>query len=191
MPSFIFRSQAIARAKKEGLRNYRTRPHPQDRGMWTFNTEQLESHAWPWVESLPADKRDFIASVETGWEKDGTRYGVVVVTVAREELDELLKELPAVPDNVRFEPLSRELFETPEQRAKSEASLNSGRKGGGSFTRAKSDAESPVKIVWATAEEMRGQDRKAIIEACVAKGVNKSTAQTQFYKWSKANEKTK
>ena len=52
--------------------------------------------------------------------------------------------------------------------------------------RAKSDIESPVKVVWRIADEMKGADRKAVIAACEAAGVNKSTASTQFYKWQKA-----
>lgn len=191
MPSYIFRSQAIAGAKKEKLTNYQTRPHPIDKGLWTYNTEPGVSLAAEWVESVLPEKRDFIASVETGWIRpEGKRVGVVVVTITKDELDELLRWLPPVPANVRFEPLSKELFETAEQRERASATRGSSKSEGGSFARAKSEAVSPVKIVWATADEMKGQDRKAIIEACVAKGVNKSTAQTQLYKWAKANEKT-
>lgn len=51
--------------------------------------------------------------------------------------------------------------------------------------RAKSAIESPVAVVWRLASEMVGATRKEVIAACVALGVNPSTAATQFHKWGK------
>ena len=52
--------------------------------------------------------------------------------------------------------------------------------------RAKSAIESPVAVVWRVAGEMIGAARKDVIAACVALGVNPSTAATQYHKWGKA-----
>ncbi len=51
--------------------------------------------------------------------------------------------------------------------------------------RAKSAIESPVAVVWRLASEMVGATRKDVIAACVALGVNASTAATQYHKWGK------
>jgi hypothetical protein len=51
--------------------------------------------------------------------------------------------------------------------------------------RAKSAIESPVAVVWRIAGEMVGAARKDVIAACVALGVNPSTAATQYHKWGK------
>lgn len=45
--------------------------------------------------------------------------------------------------------------------------------------------------VWAIADEVTGDgpiDRTKVIEACVAAGINKSTAGTQYSKWKKSRE---
>lgn len=54
--------------------------------------------------------------------------------------------------------------------------------------RPRSTVESPVKVVWRVAGEMIGAARKDVIAACIALGVDKSTASTQFYKWGKAQQ---
>lgn len=41
--------------------------------------------------------------------------------------------------------------------------------------------------VWQIASSMPGADRKAVIDACVAQGINAATASTQYGKWKKAN----
>lgn len=52
--------------------------------------------------------------------------------------------------------------------------------------RAKSDVESPSKIVWAIADGDRALTRKQVVEAAVAKGVTKNTANAAFQHWRKA-----
>jgi len=120
---------------------------------------------------------DFVSHVEVmhidGGRQPGLR-SVLVVTCRKDELPE------GVPFDV--EPVTPSLWDDGaadhfEHRARSTTSAG---------PRAKSDVESPTKLVWRLADEMPGADRKAVIDACVAAGVNKSTAQTQYYKWSKA-----
>ena len=45
---------------------------------------------------------------------------------------------------------------------------------------------SPCQMVWDIAEEMEGQKRKVIIEACVAKGIAYYTARTQYQRYREA-----
>lgn len=56
--------------------------------------------------------------------------------------------------------------------------------GGGGPTAAPS--KGATAKVWQIADSMPGADRKAIINACVAAGINESTAGTQYSKWRKA-----
>jgi hypothetical protein len=44
--------------------------------------------------------------------------------------------------------------------------------------------DGPVQQAWAIFEDMFGEPRKAMIDACVAAGINKATASTQHQKWS-------
>ncbi len=57
-----------------------------------------------------------------------------------------------------------------------------------------STVPNPVKFVWALAEEMRAADpnvtRKAIVDACIAKGVAFYTAKTQVQRFLKAKKTT-
>jgi hypothetical protein len=51
--------------------------------------------------------------------------------------------------------------------------------------RNRSAIESPVAVVHRICEKMKGSKRDDIIAACVAEGVNTSTAKTQYYAWRK------
>ncbi len=53
---------------------------------------------------------------------------------------------------------------------------------------ARGTADSPVKRVWAMADGMPGATRAEVVAACVAEGINKSTAGTQYYHWQKAKQ---
>lgn len=71
------------------------------------------------------------------------------------------------------------------------ASKQKGAAGGGPKPAAEGGTPTaPVKgataRVWAIADTMPTADRKSIIEACVAEGINPSTAGTQYSKWKKA-----
>src|SRR5690606_18602947 len=106
MPTYVFRDQAIQDAKKRGYANYRTKLDPMDR-IWKMNYEPGESPAAEWAKG-----KDFVASVETDWDRSGDRpikLGVVVVTITREELAELPDELK-VPEEFLVEPLTPSLW---------------------------------------------------------------------------------
>lgn len=133
-------------------------------------------------DALAWEKQDFVHHVEwtTGYEHErftGEKlefpqqlYTCLVVSCRREEITE------TIPDGYLLQPLTRDLWRD----------VNDTTRPAG--TRAKSDIESPVKVVWRLAEEMKGADRKAVIAACVEAGVNKSTAATQYYKWQQTQK---
>jgi hypothetical protein len=56
----------------------------------------------------------------------------------------------------------------------------------GKTDRNRSAVESPVSRVHAMCEKMRGSTRDEIVAACVAEGINISTARTQYYVWRKS-----
>lgn len=132
-----------------------------------------------------AAKHDFVSHVEMMHIDEGRQSGyraVLVVTCLRDEL----------PVDVPFdvEPITPSMWEKPgdfEHRGKSSTGPSP------SGTRAKSEVESPTKLVWKIADEsgvdpatMDKAARAKLIEQCEAQGVNKSTAQTQLYRWAKA-----
>lgn len=133
-------------------------------------------------EALAWEKTDFVHHVEwtTGYEHErltgekvepsSALYPCLVVSCRRDEITE------TIPDGYLMQPLSRELW-----RDISDSTHTPG-------TRARSEIESPVKVVWRIAEEMKGADRKSVIAACVEAGVNKSTASTQYYKWQQSQK---
>lgn len=53
----------------------------------------------------------------------------------------------------------------------------------------RSTIQSPVKVVWAVCEEMKGAARKDVVAECTKRGVNVHTAKTQYQRWS-ASKKT-
>ena len=60
-----------------------------------------------------------------------------------------------------------------------------GEGGAGGRVRNKSTVRKPVDIVWGMCKDMPDAARDEIVEACVALGVNKNTAKTQYYHWRK------
>jgi hypothetical protein len=56
--------------------------------------------------------------------------------------------------------------------------------------RSRSEGDSPVKRVWAMAESMPGASRSEVVAACVAAGINKNTAGTQYFHWKKSKSAT-
>jgi hypothetical protein len=48
----------------------------------------------------------------------------------------------------------------------------------------KSTIPSPVNVVWAVWEEMKGVARKDVVAECMKRGVNVHTAKTQYQRWS-------
>jgi hypothetical protein len=56
--------------------------------------------------------------------------------------------------------------------------------------KAKSTIQSPVKVVWAVCEEMKGAARKDVVAECMKRGVNVHTAKTQYQRWSASKKAT-
>ena len=48
--------------------------------------------------------------------------------------------------------------------------------------------DGPVAQVWLMCESMPGAPRKAVVEACVAAGINIHTAKTQYQRWFSAQK---
>lgn len=112
------------------------------------------------LEALP-----FVHHVEWSLSKRGTLVPCAVVTCAADDVRML-----EVPTGIKIEPLDPSTWLTS----------------GVSPVRPRSTVESPVAVVWRVAGEMVGASRKQVIAACVALGVNPSTAATQYHKWGKA-----
>lgn len=181
MAYFHSRSQAARQAKRDGVKVFETMRDPTHRQYWRYLARNL--HANPAAEW--AKGKDYVAWTEVR-HIDGGRepgyQGVLVITCTLEELPE------AIPAEFHVEPITPELFDTASKGGLSSTTGGAPASPRASYQRAKSDVESPVKIVWSTADSMPGASRNEIVEACVAKGVNKSTAQTQYYKWTKAQQ---
>lgn len=178
MTHYLSRRSAALAALRAGVANFQTRLDPLNRPHWKFNAMPGPCPAKEWAEG-----KDFVHHVESDWNEEGRLPGYTGVLVVSCTLNEISPaehaEIKAL--GFRIEPLTPELF------GKGEGSLTARRSASSTGgQRAKSEAESPVKVVWRIAEEMKGQDRKAIVAACVAAGVNQSTAMTQFYKWQKS-----
>lgn len=168
-PTFVFRKQAAEHMRRQGVNNFRTELN--EHGLWRATYESGFSPAFDYL------GKEWVAWVETAY-IDGKRTGVVVTHCRKEEItDEEIADL--ILARHTLEPTNPELFEDPDKEPKRRATTGSG-------TRARSDVASPVQIVWDTAAAMPGASRKDVIAACVAKGVNKATASTQFYRWQKA-----
>lgn len=163
------RSLAAKNAGRQGHPNFMTLRMP---GGWRWASMPTPSPA------TELTSRDYVAWVETHHIDEGRQSGyrgVVIVTCAEEEIPTEDKEL-----GFEFQPITAEawdLREAVQRRQSNNATTES---------RAKSDVASPTKLVWQIADSMPDADRKAVVEACVAAGVNKATASTQYYRWQKA-----
>lgn len=170
--SFVFRSSAAADAKKNNETNFCT-VHTPSTGMWKWAHQPGDNLASEWAKG-----KDFVAWTETTF-VDSVKKGLVVVTITREEL-----ALEDVPAEFIYEPVTASLWDQDRPDVGTDAAPKTRMTATG--PRAKSGIESPVKTVWRLADEMKGQDRKVVIAACIEAGVNKATASTQFYRWQKA-----
>jgi hypothetical protein len=150
-----------------------------------FRTTQNEDGDWKWhyepgdCLASPFASLEFVAWVETAWNRFDNappeKLGVVVITCRIEEL----------PDDfcmaaVVVEPITPELWEDPN------APQPKPRRASTGGERARSDVENPTKLVWQLADEMKGATRAEVVAACVERGVHKSTASTQYYRWKQA-----
>lgn len=178
---FLSRSQAATAAKRvtapgEGFYTFDmpgANSTPSGR-IWKYLTHR---HPSPEAE-LWAKSRDYVSHVEVA-PVDGFRTSevvpVLVITCTLEEVPTAdraeVKEL-----GYRFEPITPSLFQ-PEVEE---------RKPGASTQRERSSVQSPTKLVWEIADSMPGAARDQVITACMERGVHKSTASTQFYRWQKS-----
>jgi hypothetical protein len=193
MASWLYRTAARDAAKKLDYKTFRTYFDPINQ-LWRMKYIPGEPTIADW-----AKDKEWVAWTETDWEgsteeKPGRKVGIAIVSITKAELDELLPTIELPKDfPVLFEYQSRELHEPeerlpkgrqPRQGGRTRATGESAPKG----PREKSEAVSPVKIVWATADAMPGATRQDVIAACVAKGVHASTASTQYYRWAKAKK---
>lgn len=150
-----------------------------------FRTTQNADGDWKWhyePGDCPARHMlayEWVAWVETAWNRFDNappeKQGVVIITCRLEELTK--SELDA---DLIYEPITPELFEDPNAPQPKQRRSSTGGE------RERSDVESPTKLVWQLADEMTGATRAEVVAACVAKGVHKSTASTQYYRWAKA-----
>jgi len=110
--------------------------------------------------------------------------GWVVVLIPRFVDCSDLLDRAEVHDGVRrADPARRR--PTPLPRETPRAKGGSGDVGGGGGPVA-APSKGATARVWQIADSMPGADRKAIIAACIAAGINEATAGTQFSKWRKA-----
>lgn len=179
---FVYRTQAADYAKRQNWSSFRTQQ--DEHGMWFAHYEPGESPAQEFGDAHP----DFVAWVETDWYRpphgSPSKIGVLVVSCRREELT--AADVDAIDRNAfAVEPQTPSLWDG-DSAAKGKAQGRKANADAPKGERAKSDAPSPVKTVWETADAMPGASRADVVAACVAKGVNKATAGTQFYRWQKA-----
>lgn len=183
--TFATRSQAARMAKRANIKSFSV--HRIGNSGYRLSTRPAHPGLDAALEYAAAC--DWISHVETHFVDEGRQPGVklvFVVTCFKEEIPE-----GELMEGVEIEPITpslwgddKEAFEHRSRRVSTSAG-----------PRAKSDVESPTKLVWQIADShniegaLTKEDRAAIINESVEKGVNKSTAQTQLYKWAKANGK--
>lgn len=182
MAYFFTRSQAAKAAKKTGAPCFLTRRDPTHRPYWMFKVVSGPS-AGPDAKEW-ASFRDYVAWVEVAF-RDGGRIpgydSVLVITCTPDEIPAEDREM-IEGNGWRIDPITPELF------APDKPSTNATRAPSNRATGEKSSVESPTKLVWEIAGTMPDAGKVAIIEACMARGITKATAQTQYYKWAKAQK---
>jgi hypothetical protein len=199
-PGFTTRTAARDYANKQGFRTFRTIWYA-DEGVWRARYEPGEgSLIDEWAKG-----KDFIAWTETGWrgpENKRERIGVAIVTITEAELRE--EPLDDRPEFCTFEPITPSLWE-PERAAtgggKAVATAtprDSSPRGhkppveGRTGRNRVSTVAGPKALCWNLASTMTAQNppatRKEVIAACIAAGVGKNTASTQYYMWREANK---
>lgn len=186
MTYFATRSQAARAAKRAGHTKFMTKDFPVTPGRaWKFHPmDNYPSPAAEWAKG-----KDYVNHVETHFIDEGRAPGVRGVLVVTCFTHEIPPEDKAEAEALgfTFEPITPSLWKGDEPNKTALVGAARGSTTGGAG-RAKSDVESPVKVVWRIADEMKGAARAEIIAACVASGVNKATASTQLYRWQKAQK---
>ncbi|QJD54359.1 hypothetical protein [Aminobacter phage Erebus] len=181
MAYYLSRSQAARAAQKAGLTNFRTMIDPTHRPHWKFASMPGVSPAADWAKG-----KDFVNHVESAYIDGGRLEGIQGVLVITCRLDEIEGE--NIPSEFIIEPITPSLF-NPDTANENRGDKRVSAQRDPSAPRAKSDVENPSKLVWEMASNMPGSTRQEVVAACVAAGVNASTASTQFYRWQKAQNK--
>lgn len=174
---FATRGQCLRKARREGIKAFRSL-RIGNQG-WRLITMPDTNPALDPAIAF-ADACDWVSHVEVHSVDEGRQPGtrvVLIVTCFKDEIPD------TIPEGVEMEPITPSLWDGDkdafEHRSREHKATAAG-------PRAKSDVESPTKLVWKIADEMPGADRKDVIAACIERGVNKATAQTQYYRWAKA-----
>lgn len=170
--TFPTRSGAAQAARKElgEGKFFRTTQTADSDWKWHYEPGAHVGLGFPTVQAL-----DFVAWVEVDWDRSGALPHVVPVAIVTCRLEEISE----MPSHFRIEPITPELFEDPNAPQPKQRRTSTGE-------RERSDVESPTKLVWQLADEMTGATRQEVVAACVARGVHKSTASTQYYRWKVA-----
>lgn len=210
----IYRTKAVEDARAAGYVAFRT--HPNGEGMWRATYEPGENPADKYAEGnhdwVSHGEVAWVSS--SAGDADPVKVGVLVCTCTYEELvkkgvltiDRKLARIWLQPhDRADQPPFLAETpdgnhwdFFTPKVGAGwqpapgatpvANGSGNSPAAAPRGAPMARSTADSPVKRVHAIADSMPGATRAQVVAACVEAGINKSTAGTQFYHWSKARK---
>lgn len=181
--TFVTRSQAARKAARLDLKSFNVVRLGND----GYRLSSMSDH--PGIDAAReyAKACDWINHIETHYVDEGRTPGtklVFVVTCFRDEIpaDEMMDGVDVMPITESLWGDDKEAFS---HRAR--APKPSGE------PRAKSDVESPTKLVWKIADEfgkaamlLTKEDRAVIVSRCVEQGVNESTAKTQVYRWAKA-----
>lgn len=143
-----------------------------------YHPTKLEAEAV--AKELQADPRVSTAMVQlepyNGW--------VVVLVPARHDLSDLAERAEIQDGKRRPPPVAkvrpRPIADSPGHGGKARPAGEGGQGGGSAPVRG------ATAKVWEIADGVGKADRNAIIQACVAQGINQSTAATQYSKWKKA-----
>ena len=173
--TYATRSQVARVARRQGIEHFYSIRMPNG---WRLVKQDRPSPDF--AEALAYAKSvDFVHHVEVQFIDEGKTPGTRSVLIATCLKDELPQSIPFAVDPITPSLWAEGAADNFEHRARSSSSAGE---------RAKSEVESPTKLVWKIADEMVGASKKEVVAACVAAGVNPSTASTQHYRWSKAKE---
>lgn len=185
-PVFFQRSRAANYAIKKGWRSFRTfQPVPSDKKCWSVK----EMPMGPGIEfaEIWSEGKDYVAWVEI----TDAAIPILIVTCFREEI------LEKLPNPLTMEPITPELWERnrseyprpslpplPKKQGATGAAApvtpKPAQEPRSSPVAQRSTAGSPVTICREEFATCNG-DRKAYVAAVLARGVNKNTANTQWW----------
>lgn len=172
MEQFRERTTAIMAAQAKRLATFDTFPHPE--GGWTYQPSFDAQAEWA---AAWAMSRDFVRHAGSR-----NKRPLIVVSCFKEELDD------DIPEQFIVEPQTPELWNAhnPAKPTKGAPRVSSGE------PRARSAVKGAVQLVHAICDKLDAEgkfDRKVAVQQAEAEGVNRSTANTQVYRWRKLHDK--